>query len=114
VNPIIVSIPGAVVTGELMPVVDPSTLDQDVLQVVLPNDVTIDVGWYPSNDPDGRFRIVTYRDYWRNTIRETVETTDPFVVADTVRAIAEEMRLAPPATVPQQAKLEINSLTMPI
>ena len=91
-NPITPFIPGATITGELYPDFDGRNLDQDILQVAMPSGITIDVGWYPSNDANGCFKIVTYRDYWRDTVRPTVETKNPHVVAATVREIAEELR----------------------
>ena len=35
----------------------PILLIQDVLFVSLPNDIYIDVGWYPEHDPSGAYRI---------------------------------------------------------
>ena len=36
----------------------PEELNQDLLTVILPNDVMIEVSWYPENDPSGCFHIV--------------------------------------------------------
>jgi hypothetical protein len=36
----------------------PDELSQDLLTVVLPNGVMIEVGWFPENDPSGSFHIV--------------------------------------------------------
>ena len=32
-------------------------MDEDMLQGVLPNGKVLDVGWYPSLNPDGSFRV---------------------------------------------------------
>lgn len=37
-------------------------LKEDLLQIVFPDDLVIDVGWYPSFDEHGRFLLMLVRD----------------------------------------------------
>ena len=88
-----ISVPyeGAVVQGALFADQDGTDLDQDVLQIALPNGLFIDVGWYPCNDPNGRFKIVTYRESYRTPVRPNEYTANPYRVLSIVSEIAEEL-----------------------
>jgi len=65
-------------------------LDQDILEIELPNKIKIDVGWFPQNDPSGRFVIRVYRDARRRLLRNPSETTDPFAVAKIIGDLAQD------------------------
>ena len=93
--PISIPVPGAQVTGELYDAYAPEDLDQDLLQVALPNGLVIDVGWYPGGDSSGAFKVVVYRDYWRNQIAPPVITTNPHEAADAVVRLAREQSQVP-------------------
>ena len=79
---------GTIVKGQLCVDYDVESLDQDILEITLPSGVTIDVGWIPEYDPNGQFRIVVYRDYWRNQL------TAPEFVAGVPDLCASVERLA--------------------
>lgn len=53
-----------------VPLVDQvDDLKEDMLQVSYPDESLIDVGWYPSFDPEGKFRVVVVRDFnWESPI----------------------------------------------
>lgn len=90
INPVI-SVAGARVKGVLYDEYpDPEYLDQDILQVSLPNGVTIDVGWYPESDPTGSFRIVVYRGDWLRQLQTPIDTRNPQIVAAQARWLAEQ------------------------
>ena len=77
------------VTGQLWDTQDPVYLDQDILDIKLPNGNSIDVGWHPESDPNGSFRIVVYRDYWSNQLTDPITTKDAFEVPQIVYQLAE-------------------------
>ncbi len=82
---------GSTIRGQLQDRYDLADLDQDILEVGLPNGLTIDVGWYPQYDPDGQFRIVVFRDYWPNHVRRPIFATTPFEVAEVLRNLAADL-----------------------
>jgi len=44
-------------------------LKEDLLQVQFPNDIILDIGWYPSFDQNGSFRICLIKELdWSNPI----------------------------------------------
>jgi hypothetical protein len=59
-------------------------LREDILEIELPSDLTIDVGWYPEDDPAGAFQIVLYRDYWSNQLVPPVEVK---TISDVVKEV---------------------------
>jgi len=57
-NPVDVIVPeGSRVSNYLYREMGLDELNQDLLVVILPNDVLIEVGWFPENDPAGHFHI---------------------------------------------------------
>lgn len=78
-----------VVKGELEREFDPTDRDENVLEIDLPNGLTIDVGWYPELKG---FQIVVFRDYWHNQDRKPIVTDDPFEVARIIRQLVAEYR----------------------
>jgi hypothetical protein len=63
---------------------DLDLLDQDILELELPDGLKIDVGWFPENDPTGRFVIRVYRDAITRLLRDPIEEIDPVRVAESV------------------------------
>ncbi len=48
---------------------DYSVLKEDLLQVQYPNDIILDIGWYPEFSPSGSFHIQVIADVdWENPI----------------------------------------------
>jgi hypothetical protein len=60
----------------------------DILLVALPNDIFIDVGWYPEHDLTGEYCIRTYRGEWGNWLHQPIRTPNPQTVADHVEHLA--------------------------
>src|SRR5262249_16724021 len=69
-NPLPLRVPprGRVIFNYLCPTYDPLALTQDIALVSLPNNVFIDVGWYPEHDPHGAYRISVYQHEWDNQL----------------------------------------------
>lgn len=85
-----------VVFNSLYDVLQPSVLTQDTLLVSLPNDVFIDVGWYPERDPSGSFRVNVYRRDWDNQLlSEPVRTRDPNILARNVEQLVRKFAETP-------------------
>lgn len=78
----------AKVLGELYESTHPDVLLQDVLEIQLPNDIYIDVRWYPEHDPAGCFWIRMYQQNWENQIGETIKYTEPQDVKGIVELLA--------------------------
>ena|ERR1700733_1163244 len=87
---------GCVVKGILLPQYPIEDLDQEILEVDLPDGSTIDVGWYPQFDRNGSFQIYVYRDYWENQEEAPVLASTPESVAHEIEVIARR-RLNPRA-----------------
>ena len=79
-----------VVKGQLYHTYDPADLDQDILEIDLPNGISIDVGWHPESDPGGSFRIVVFRNFWPNQLRDPIRTQNVSEVVEAVRRLAVE------------------------
>ena len=110
-NPIDIHIPfpGCTVKGILYDHYTTEDLDQDILQVALPNGLTVDVGWYPDGDPNGTFKVVVYRDYWRNQLCPPIITRDPHEVAKAVaKRVAEYVSEKAPDWIPVQQPNQIK------
>jgi len=82
-----ITVPGCRIKGMLCDSYPPEDLDQDILQVSLPNGITVDVGWYPDGDPDGEFKVVVYRKYWSNQLCAPFVTRGPREVAKAVEKL---------------------------
>jgi len=83
--------PGIRVKGELFADSPLEHLDEDILQVSLPNGLTVDVGWYPACDEDGAFKVVVYRGHWRNQLFKCA-TRDPRAAAKAVESLVSVFR----------------------
>ena len=59
----------AVVRGAIYSDRTPEALDSELLEVELPHGVFIDVGWYPSGDPDGAFYVTAFLGSWDHILR---------------------------------------------
>lgn len=81
---------GIVVKGGLYSPTEPRHLVQDMLEIDLPSGITIDVGWYPECDPSGAFKVVVFRDFWRNQLRDPFETKSITEVAAEVQRLTYE------------------------
>jgi hypothetical protein len=82
--------PDASVKGQLFYSYEPAYLLQDILEIDLSTGITIDVGWSPECDPSGSFRIVVFRDFWRNQLREPIHVKRISEVVETVQQLAFE------------------------
>ncbi len=82
--------PTARVVGELWDdyTEAPELLDEDILLVSLPNGIAIDVGWTPSFDPRGNFKITVFRGEWGNNLQQPIVETHPQTVASLVSGLA--------------------------
>ena len=52
---------GSTVRNYLYQNMDLADLNQDLLLIVLPSGICIDVGWFPENDPDGHFYLRVFQ-----------------------------------------------------
>lgn len=88
--------PGSIAIGELLQDYSqcPRRLSQDILQIKLPKGQTIDVGWWPRFDPNGKFQIVVFDGDWEeDNLQEPIELSNPYAVASKIREIV--LRLSP-------------------
>jgi len=58
--------PGADLSNYLYPDLGLKDLTQDMVTVRLPNGFYVDAGWYPEHDPNGRFVIRVFHEFWDN------------------------------------------------
>lgn len=91
-----------VVRGALFTTTDPTYLVQDLLEIDLPNGITIDAGWYPESDPNGSFQLVVFKGYWENQLREPFETQSITELASEVNRLVHEYQ-NPTVTIPCSA-----------
>jgi hypothetical protein len=92
-TPISLSLPqNAIARGEILRSYAgiPQRLSEDILQVVLPTGYLIDVGWLPSFDPSGTFRITVSLGDWDNQVIHPIDTKNAFEVAYLVHELALE------------------------
>lgn len=96
-------LPHANVKGALLssydPILDLPLLDQDILEVVTPTGLTISVGWFPQNDPNGSFRVTTFRRNRRNELSRTETKNLLEVVFAVVRQACADSSQSDDATV---------------
>ena len=81
-----------------VPLVDQlSCLDEDLLQVEFAGGYLIDLGWYPSFSPEGRFRLYVIKDYdWVMPVHqaECTSLTDlKALFTQAVQLVEERIRL---------------------
>jgi len=81
------------VRGEVHPPHDVASLTQDMLEVELPGDVFIDVGWYPEHDPAGGYVIMAFCGDPDTLLYPEYHTKDPLDAARCVQAWAAERML---------------------
>lgn len=63
--------------GQLYPSEDLPHLTQNMLEILLDNQITIDVGWYPEHDPNGKYVVTAFRDNAENLLLP-VQTTKSY------------------------------------
>ena len=51
-------------------------LDQDMIQIILPGQIVIDVGWYPDRNPNGEYRLVVFQGDVDNKKEAILRTRD--------------------------------------
>lgn len=81
------------VKGELLREYSPEDLpllDQDILEISLSNGMRVDVGWFPENDPAGRFIIRVFRKNKLSPVRTPIEEKSPLFVARYVVDLVEQ------------------------
>ena len=78
--------PGIRIKGELYDSLDVDVLLQDLLEIDMPGDTTIDVGWYPEHDPSGNFRV---RCHEGNNESMQASADTPSEALDIVKAFVE-------------------------
>lgn len=78
--------PGSTVRNYLYESMDIDELNQDLLLIVLPSGICIDVGWFPENDPDGHFYLRVFQD--REEIHGWELKTLPEVIRQIERIIS--------------------------
>jgi hypothetical protein len=54
------SIPDAIVYGHLYSPDELGALDEDMVEIVLPGEKYIHLGWFPPHDPQGEYQITSY------------------------------------------------------
>ncbi len=86
------------IKGHLYDTKDPVYLVQDILDIELPNGISIDVGWHPESDITGAYRVVVYRGYWSNQLTEPCRTKGALEVVDIVQRLVKEFS-APTVTI---------------
>jgi hypothetical protein len=74
----------------------PGRLSQDLLQVSLPNEIVIDVGWTHRFDPKGLFLITIFRGDWGNEVQPAFTMESPFSVAFAIKDLVEKFLNPPP------------------
>src|SRR5262249_10233159 len=80
-----------------------------ILEIELPSDLTIDVGWYPEGDPVGAFQVVLYRDYWSNQLVPPVEVK---TISDVVKEVEKLAKTySAPREQPLTAQTQIQTAT---
>jgi hypothetical protein len=70
-------------------------LNEDMLQIELPGDVFVDVGWYPDWDPNGEYRLKVFHDTVDSQLEpqfcsrdvNAVEATIYYLVAKYLRSV---------------------------
>jgi len=98
---------GSEVIGDLLTHYAEDALEEDILQVRLPQGEVIDVGWHPAYDREnGSFLVTAYKGDWENQIAQYRVKTE-FEVFETVQKVAAQLlqRLAP---LRQQKTHEMN------
>jgi len=89
-NELIMDLPkGARQVGTLWDHFELKDLDQDILQINLPNDYFLDVGYFPDMEPDGMFHIVVGKDVWQNQLY----VTDVKTPLDVQRVLNEQIQI---------------------
>lgn len=97
-TPIDLQLPTLTIRGQLFDhYPDVVELDQDILEVELPNGLTVAVGWFPECDPTGHFVVTTFRRYWTDKVGDPLTAKTPQDAADIVRRIAEEASRSVPS-----------------
>jgi hypothetical protein len=89
-KPVDIQVPGARVTwNALYHTSNPCYLNQDLLLVELPNNIFIDVSWFPEHDPHGEYYITIFQGDWEHQIN-TWKTRSLSDVISLVQRIAQQ------------------------
>lgn len=84
------SIPSfAKVKGSLYDTSDIRDLTQDMLEIELPGNIFIDVGWYPQWNPAGQYMILVFRDTVDNLLERRIRNRDHHEVANMVSSLVD-------------------------
>jgi hypothetical protein len=67
---------------------DASCLEEDLIAIKLPNDIFIDVGWYPPLDPEGHYVIRLYRQSWDKQLIDPIESACVTEVVNEIQRLA--------------------------
>src|SRR4026208_2199179 len=76
--------PPVSVVGALHDRSDVTCLDQDLLQLTLPGDIVIDVGWYPDRDPHGQYRLIVFRGTTDRELERPLQSRDVRLIKHSV------------------------------
>jgi hypothetical protein len=79
--------PGAELFNRLYDTDNPELLDEDLLTVRLANGFCIDVGWFPQNDPRGRYIVRVFREYGDADVIDPIHKKDVGEVAALVERL---------------------------
>src|SRR4051812_45148827 len=95
-------VPGAQVTGYTVEdYANVEDLTQDIVQIVLANGLTIDVGWHPEHDPSGSFVVRVFEGDWENRKYETTQATrSGEKLARLVEELVARLEKQPPLSTP--------------
>lgn len=78
-----------IVKGGLPLTQEVEDLVNDMLEIDLPSGITIDVGWIPEHDPNGKYRIVLYKKYWADQIEAPIYLDNRKMVVDKIYELVE-------------------------
>ena len=97
----------AMITGILRDTSNAYALDQDMLQIELPGNVFIDVGWYPDCDPNGEYRLVVFRDDFDNQIEPPVQSKNVRDIKDAIDRLVAKYGALPPS--PSKCRVSVTT-----
>jgi len=92
------------VTGVLCDRSDVHNLTQDMLQVELPGDVFIDVGWYPDWNPDGEYRLFVFYNTVENQLEPPLFTKDVHEIEEAIYSLVSKYLDPVRSLTPQRRK----------
>ena len=102
--------PGTQVKGGIPTSRDSAELVSDMVEIDLPDGTTLDVGWVPEHDPDGRYRLKLYRGYWSETVAGPLYFKSLAETVATIRKIVRER--SAPQSVAASGSIEVRMPTV--